>query len=207
MALDRRAVGRLLGLVWPGDDRGLRRRLVLTVGLLVGAALLNALVPLLFARAVDRFVAAPDAVLAVPVGLLLAYVLLGWGAKLMNELRWALYGPIEQRLRRRLALRSLGHLHGLSLGFHLDRRTGQVGRVMDTGFRDSGSCCSPEELPCPKKTVGRGEALPPRVFFLFPLHLHPALGFLAGEEGVEGFHVGDAVFEGHGEGALAADGA
>ncbi len=134
MALDRRAVGRLLGLVWPGDDPAIRRRLVLTVGLLVGAAGLNALVPLLFARAVDRFVEAPDAVLAVPVGLLLAYVLLGWGAKLMNELRWALYGPIEQRLRRRLALRSLEHLHGLSLGFHLDRRTGQVGRVMDTGL-------------------------------------------------------------------------
>jgi ATP-binding cassette subfamily B protein len=134
MALDRRAVRRLLALVWPGDDPGLRRRLVLTVGLLVGAAALNALVPLLFARAVDRFVEAPGGAMAVPVGLLLAYVLLGWGAKLMNELRWALYGPIEQRLRRRLALRSLEHLHGLSLGFHLDRRTGQTGRVMDTGL-------------------------------------------------------------------------
>jgi ATP-binding cassette, subfamily B, heavy metal transporter len=81
MALDRRAVGWLLGLVWPGDDPAIRRRLVLTVGLLVGAAGLNALVPLLFARAVDRFVAAPDAVLAVPVGLRLAYVLLGWGGE------------------------------------------------------------------------------------------------------------------------------
>jgi ATP-binding cassette, subfamily B, heavy metal transporter len=49
----------------------------------------------------------------------------------VNQLRRALYGPNEQRLGRRRALRSLEHLHGLSLGFHLDRRTGQLGRVMD----------------------------------------------------------------------------
>ena len=134
MALDRRAVRRLVALVWPADDPAIRRRLVVTVALLVGAALLNALVPLLFARAVDHFAVADSALVAVPIGLLAAYVLLGWGGKLMNELRWALYGPIEQRLRRRLALRSLEHLHGLSLGFHLDRRTGQIGRVMDNGL-------------------------------------------------------------------------
>ena len=49
----------------------------------------------------------------------MAYVGLNWVGKLINELRWALYGPIEQRARRRLALRALEHLHGLSLGFHL----------------------------------------------------------------------------------------
>ena len=134
MALDRRAVRRLVALVWPADDPAIRRRLLVTVALLLGAALLNALVPLLFARAVDRFAAADTALAAVPLGLLAAYVLLGWGGKLMNELRWALYGPIEQRLRRRHALRSLEHLHALSLGFHLDRRTGQIGRVMDNGL-------------------------------------------------------------------------
>jgi ATP-binding cassette, subfamily B, heavy metal transporter len=134
ITLDRRAARRLKALVWPTDDPGLKRRLMVTIGLLLGAALLNALVPLLFARAVDRFVAAPSGVVAVPAGLLLAYVLLGWGGKLMNELRWALYGPIEQRLRRHLARRSLEHLHGLSLGFHLERRTGQIGRVMDNGL-------------------------------------------------------------------------
>src|SRR5690554_4371401 len=99
MSLDRQAVARLVALVWPTDDPALRRRLVLTVGLLLMAALVNALTPLLFARAVDHF--AEAALIAVPVGLLLAYVLLGWLAKLMNELRWALYAPIEQRLRRR----------------------------------------------------------------------------------------------------------
>jgi ATP-binding cassette subfamily B protein len=132
-ALDRRAVRRLVGLVWPRDDAMLRRRLVVTVALLAGAALLNALVPLLFAQAVDRLAPGP-ALVTLPLALLVAYVALSWLAKVLNELRWFLYGPIEQRVRRRLALRSLEHLHGLSLGFHLGRRTGQISRVLDNGL-------------------------------------------------------------------------
>jgi ATP-binding cassette subfamily B protein len=103
------------------------------VGLLAGAALLNALVPLLFAQAVDELALGP-AVVALPLAVLLAYVALGWLAKVLNELRWFLYGPIEQRVRRRLALRSLEHLHGLSLSFHLGRRTGQISRALDNGL-------------------------------------------------------------------------
>ncbi len=129
---DRIAVRRLLTIAWPGDDPAFRLRLASTVLLLAGAALLNALIPILFARAVD--VLAVPVVTALPLGLLVAYVALGWIGKVMNEARWALYGPIEQRARRRLALRALEHLHALSLGFHLARRTGQVGRVLDNGL-------------------------------------------------------------------------
>jgi ATP-binding cassette, subfamily B, heavy metal transporter len=74
MAPDRRAVQRLKSIVWPAGDPAIRRRLVVTVALLLGAALLNALVPLLFARAVDHFAATgTDAFLAAaPLGLLAA---------------------------------------------------------------------------------------------------------------------------------------
>jgi ATP-binding cassette, subfamily B, heavy metal transporter len=127
------AFRRLLALVWPRGEPWFRLRLGLTVGLLAGAALVNAVVPLLFAQAVDRFAMAP-AVLAVPAALLAGYVALQWLARVLNEARWALYGPIEQRLRRRLALEAIRHVHGLSLGFHLSRRTGQLSRVMDNGL-------------------------------------------------------------------------
>jgi ATP-binding cassette subfamily B protein len=132
VGLDRRIVLRLRGLAWPADDPGFRRRLVLTVLCLAAAALLNACVPMLFATAIDRL-STPLAV-ALPVGLLAGYVALGWVARAINEVRWALYGPIEQRARRRLALRALEHLHGLSLGFHLGRRTGQISRVLENGL-------------------------------------------------------------------------
>jgi ATP-binding cassette subfamily B protein len=125
---------RIWRLIWPADALAFRLRLGATIGLLALAALINALVPLLFARVIDRFTLTPVVVTA-PLALLLAYVGLQWLGRLFNELRWALYGPIEQRLRRRLALHALEHLHGLSLGFHLSRRTGQVSHVMDEGLK------------------------------------------------------------------------
>ena len=52
--IDRYALFRLLRLLWPQDEPGFRIRFGLTMGLLAGAALVNAVVPLLFAAAVDR---------------------------------------------------------------------------------------------------------------------------------------------------------
>jgi ATP-binding cassette subfamily B protein len=131
--IDRAALKRLVALLWPRDAREFRWRFGLTIVLLAAAALLNALVPLLFAAAVDHFTAS-QALVAAPIALLLAYVGLQGLARAFNELRWALYGPIDQRLQRTLALRAVEHLHGLSLGFHLARRTGQISRIINNGL-------------------------------------------------------------------------
>jgi ABC-type transport system involved in Fe-S cluster assembly fused permease/ATPase subunit len=131
---DRRSLGQLLRLLWPKDEPGFRLRFGLTIGLLSAAALLNAVVPLLFAAAIDRLTAEQAAV-AAPIAILVGYVLLQWLARVLNESRWALYGPIDQRLQRRLALRAIEHLHGLSLRFHLRRRTGEISRVLDNGLK------------------------------------------------------------------------
>ena len=112
----------------------MRRRIVGTVALLCATALVNALVPLLFARAVDALAPRTSAAVAAPAALVLAYVVVQWLAKVLSELRWSLYGPIEQRTRRRLAGHALEHLHALSLGFHLARRTGQISRILDQGL-------------------------------------------------------------------------
>ena len=127
------ALRRLWALFWGAAEPALRWRIVGTVLLLAATALVSALVPLLFATAIDRM-APGAAVLAAPVALLLAYVAAQWLARGLGELRWALYGPIEQRTRRRLARHALDHLHGLSLGFHLGRRTGQISRILDQGL-------------------------------------------------------------------------
>jgi ATP-binding cassette subfamily B protein len=75
------------------------------------------------------------AALAAPLAILTGYVVLQWLARVLNESRWALYGPIDQRLQRRLALRAIEHLHGLSLRFHLGRRTGEISRILDNGLK------------------------------------------------------------------------
>jgi ATP-binding cassette subfamily B protein len=134
VGLDRAAWRRIHALFWGEAEPALRRRVVGTVVLLCGMALVNALVPLLFARAVDALAVRATAALAAPVVIVLAYVVAQWLARVLSELRWGLYGPIEQRTRRRLARSSLDHLHGLSLRFHLARRTGQISRILDNGL-------------------------------------------------------------------------
>ena len=64
---------------------------------------MNALVPMLLAAAVDEVapVNAPTIIVA-PVALLLSYGVVVWLSRALNELRWLLFGPIEQRVRRRL---------------------------------------------------------------------------------------------------------
>lgn len=131
--LDRTILTRALALLWQDAESHLRRRIVATVGLLALLALVSALVPLLFAQAVDALTQ-PQAAVAAPVALVLAYVLTQSLSRVMSEWRWALYGPIEQRTRRRLARRALDHLHALSLRFHLARRTGQISRVLENGL-------------------------------------------------------------------------
>ena len=123
-----------MAAVLPLGERVFRKRFFLTLGLLVSAALLNAVVPIFFAAAVDAFSGDPTWALA-PAAILAAYVSFYWLAKMFNEARWMLYGPIEQRAQRTLALRASEHLLRLSLGFHLSRNTGEISRVMDNGLR------------------------------------------------------------------------
>lgn len=112
LRFDRSGFLRPLRLLWPHDEPGCRIRLGAAVALLAGAALLNAVVPLLFAAAIDHL-SVDHAALAGPLAILTGYVVLQWLARVLNESRWALYGPIDQRLQRRLALRAIEHLHGL----------------------------------------------------------------------------------------------
>jgi ABC-type multidrug transport system fused ATPase/permease subunit len=131
---DRGGLLRLLRLLWPRDEPGFRMRLAATMALLAGAALLNAVVPLLFAAAIAHL-SVDHAALAAPLAILSGYVVLQWLARVLNESRWALYGLIDQRLQRRLALRAIEHLHRLSLRFHLGRRTGKISRILDNGLK------------------------------------------------------------------------
>jgi ATP-binding cassette subfamily B protein len=125
---------RLLRTVLPWGESTFRNRFFLTLVLLLAAALLNATVPNFFAAAVDVFSGGPAWAVA-PATILAAYVFTYWLSKMFNEARWMLYGPIEQRAQRTLALRSSQHLLRLSLGFHLSRNTGEISRVMDNGLR------------------------------------------------------------------------
>ena len=134
-AADLKAVGAVLPYLWPNDDPGMRMRVALSVVVLFLTAILNALLPVLFALAIDRLTPRDASLIVVaPVALLLAYGFIFWFSRSLNELRWILFGPLEQRVRRRLGLAVFDHLHTLSLRYHLSRRTGMLSRIQERGL-------------------------------------------------------------------------
>ena len=134
-ATDLKAISAVLPFLWPRDDPGMRIRVVLSVAILFITAILNALLPVLFALAIDRLTPKDASlVLVVPVYLLLLYGFIFWFSRSLNELRWILFGPLEQRVRRRLGLAVFDHLHTLSLRYHLSRRTGMLSRIQERGL-------------------------------------------------------------------------
>ena len=62
----------------------------------------------------------------------------GVGRVLMNvfnKLRDALFARVGQHAVRQLAYRTFVHMHGLSLRFHLQRRTGGLSRIIERGIK------------------------------------------------------------------------
>ncbi len=71
--------------------------------------------------------------IAVPIGLLLAYGFIRLSNVLLGEVRDTLFGRVTERAMRRVGLKVFEHLHSLDLAFHLERRTGGLSRDIERG--------------------------------------------------------------------------
>ena len=109
-------------------------RVVVAIVLLVLAKLANVGVPLVLKEIVDDM-NHPQAALAVPVALVIAYGLLRLFSTLFGEIRDAVFAKVTQRAIRQAALQVFTHLHNLSLRFHLDRQTGGMSRDIERGTK------------------------------------------------------------------------
>ena len=124
---------RLLPYLWE-----YRWRVLIALLLMVGAKLANIGVPLLLKQLVDAMNVRPgsaEAMLVVPVGLLLAYGLLRLATSVFTELRELVFSKATEGAARSIALRVFRHLHSLSLRFHLERQTGGMTRDIERGTR------------------------------------------------------------------------
>jgi len=127
---------RLLPYLWQ-----YRWRVGLALAFMVGAKLANVGVPLLLKELVDALTPRTGlpqgqaALLVVPIGLLLAYGLLRFSTSLFTELRELIFAKATEGATRQIALQVFGHLHGLSLRFHLERQTGGMTRDVERGTR------------------------------------------------------------------------
>jgi ATP-binding cassette subfamily B protein len=73
--------------------------------------------------------------MAVPAALLVSYGMLRLATSLFTELREFVFAKVTQRAVRTVSLQVFGHLHALSLRFHLDRQTGGLTRDVERGSR------------------------------------------------------------------------
>ncbi|WON72982.1 ABC transporter ATP-binding protein/permease [Nitrosospira sp. Is2] len=126
---DWKTIRSLLPYLW--EFKG---RVVLALALLVMAKLANVSVPLVLKEIIDTL-DQPRAMLTLPVLLLAGYGALRLCSTLFGELRDAVFAKVTQRAIRRVAIQVFGHLHALSLRFHLQRQTGGVSRDIERGTR------------------------------------------------------------------------
>ncbi|MBU3555502.1 ABC transporter ATP-binding protein/permease [Polynucleobacter sp. UB-Piko-W3] len=113
-------------------------RVAIALACLVAAKVTNLGIPILLKRLIDDLnirADSPQALLLVPVGLILAYGLLRMSASLFAELREFLFARVTQNAVRKVALQVFEHLHSLALSFHLARQTGGVSRDIERGTR------------------------------------------------------------------------
>ena len=118
-------------------------RVVLALSFLIAAKFANVAVPLVFKDIIDVFTLPREqALLLVPLGLLGAYGALRFSTALFTELREIVFAKVTQRAQRTISLEVFGHLHALSLRFHLERQTGGLTRDIERGTRAVGSLIS-----------------------------------------------------------------
>ena len=127
---DRANLRALLPYLWE-----YRNRVLVALGCLILAKVANIGVPLVLKQIVDSIDGNRQAMTVLPVSLLLAYGALKLGNALFSELRDVLFARVRYRAMRRLTLRTLAHLHNLSLRFHLERKTGAISRDLERGAR------------------------------------------------------------------------
>ena len=115
-----------------------KMRVALALSCLIAAKFANLGIPILLKDLIDTLnvkVDSAQALMLIPVGLILAYGALRVSASLFNELREALFARVTQNAVRKVALQVFNHLHSLALSFHLARQTGGVSRDIERGTR------------------------------------------------------------------------
>lgn len=126
---DWKTIRSLLPYLWE-----FKSRVIIALMLLLLAKLANVSVPLILKEIIDAL-DQPEALVVLPVSLLIAYGILRFCSTLFGELRDAVFAKVTQRAIRRVAIKIFGHLHTLSLRFHLTRQTGGVSRDIERGSR------------------------------------------------------------------------
>ncbi|QQX81183.1 ABC transporter ATP-binding protein/permease [Shewanella sp. KX20019] len=110
-----------------------KQRVGLALLCLVVAKAASVSLPFVLKALVDGLTLKNGELLAVPIGLVVAYGCLRLLNTIISEVRDTLFGRVTERAIRRLGIAVFEHLHRLDMAFHLERRTGGLSRDIERG--------------------------------------------------------------------------
>jgi ATP-binding cassette, subfamily B, heavy metal transporter len=126
---------RFLPYLWPKDQPGLRVRIVIALLLVVVSKLIQFSMGWVYGQAIDRMTPGLEGGVTIAIALVAAYAGARFGGVLFDNLRNIVFEKVGQDATRRLAENVFGHLHNLSMRFHMNRRTGAVTKVIERGTK------------------------------------------------------------------------
>ena len=126
---------RFLPYLWPRDARWQRMRIMGAGALVLASKAVQLSMGFVYAAAINRMQPGLEPVVALAIGLVLAYAGARFLGVVFDNLRNVVFERVGQDATRRLAISVFAHLHALSLRFHLARRTGEVTKVIERGTK------------------------------------------------------------------------
>src|SRR5215469_12329842 len=134
----------LMPYLWPKGHPELRLRVIVAIVFLVLATAATSYSPLFFGYAVDalttsRTVGGHVVIVKIALGYALAmigaYVTSRILMQALAQLRDGIFAKVQYHAMREVAVSTFAHVHTLSLRFHLERKTGGLGRVIERGTK------------------------------------------------------------------------
>ena len=122
--------------LWPAKSRQLQGIVVVCFVIVMIQRAVNLLVPIQAGRVTNTLAGENGASSGIPWGQICLYIFyrfLQGSSGVLGAARSVMWIPIEQYSYRELSTASFEHVHGLSLDFHLGKKTGEVISAMSKG--------------------------------------------------------------------------
>lgn len=136
-----KSFGRLWPYLWPHSKPSYKIRTLFAITATIAGQFIIVAAPFFLGKASDNIeVQITELGLGAVIGssiliLIVAYGGLRLASIMLSEGREYIFAPVAQHAQRSIATLTFGHLHKLSLRYHLEKRTGGISRVIERGIR------------------------------------------------------------------------
>ena len=136
-----KSFGRLWPYLWPHSKPSYKIRTLFAITATIAGQFIIVAAPFFLGKASDSIeVQITELGLGAVIGSSILILILAYGgfrlaSIILSEGREYIFAPVAQHAQRSIATLTFGHLHKLSLRYHLEKRTGGISRVIERGIR------------------------------------------------------------------------